>query len=151
MAEVLEHVLLIERRIDTLIERHVATITPRSGPAQTIPGVDALIDTRRLLDRSRKITTGDATQPRGGMEVARLREALDESRGTLLHTIERCDGLALESVSIPHAVLGPINLYQWIAFVGTHEARHAAQIRETATLLAGVDRADDESAQHEPS
>lgn len=149
MAEVLEHVLLIERRIDTLIERHVATITPRSGPAQIIPGLDALIDSRRLLDRSRKITTGDAMQPRGGMELARIREALDESRTILLHTVERCDGLALESISIPHAAFGPMDLYQWIAFIGTHEARHAAQIREAATLLASADRAVDDSAQRE--
>jgi hypothetical protein len=29
-------------------------------------------------------------------------------------------------------VLGEINLYQWILFVGSHEVRHTAQVREIA-------------------
>lgn len=138
VAEVLEHLLLLERRVGVLLERHVATIAEREGPALPIESVDALIDTGRLLDRSRKITTGDSTQPRGSADATQLRVSLEESRRTIRETVERCDGLAIETISIPHVILGPINLYQWIAFVGTHEARHTAQIREAATLLARV-------------
>jgi hypothetical protein len=39
-------------------------------------------------------------------------------------------------VVVPHPALGDQNLYQWIAFVGAHESRHAAQIREIAAALA---------------
>jgi hypothetical protein len=38
-------------------------------------------------------------------------------------------------VSFPHPVLGPTNGYQWFLFIGSHEARHADQIRETARQL----------------
>jgi hypothetical protein len=122
--------------VGALLDRHVATIAEREGPALPIASVDTLIDTGRLLDRSRKIRTGDSVQPGGRMDASQLRASLEESRRTIRETVERCDGLAIETVCLPHVVLGPINLYQWIAFVGTHEARHAAQIREAATLLA---------------
>jgi len=29
-------------------------------------------------------------------------------------------------------------MYQWIVFVGLHEARHSAQIREIAGILSGA-------------
>jgi hypothetical protein len=38
-------------------------------------------------------------------------------------------------VSWPHPRFGPLTGYQWIAFSGAHEARHAAQIREIAEQL----------------
>jgi hypothetical protein len=38
-------------------------------------------------------------------------------------------------VSMPHSVFGPSSAYHWFAFVGAHEARHAAQIREIAGAL----------------
>ena len=30
----------------------------------------------------------------------------------------------------PHGALGPLTFFLWAAFVGAHEARHAAQIQE---------------------
>jgi hypothetical protein len=46
------------------------------------------------------------------------------------------DGLALEQVHRPHVFFGPLNLYEWIGFLGGHAARHAAQIREIDVQLA---------------
>jgi len=46
------------------------------------------------------------------------------------------DGLARGTITAPHPALGEANLYQRIAFVGGHEARHAAQIREIGAALA---------------
>jgi hypothetical protein len=45
--------------------------------------------------------------------------------------------MALGDITVPHPVLGPLNLYQWVLFVGGHESRHAIQIREIAQALSG--------------
>jgi hypothetical protein len=37
---------------------------------------------------------------------------------------------------LPHPALGVLDGYQWLAFVGTHELRHANQIREIGEALA---------------
>ena len=53
-----------------------------------------------------------------------------DARRELTAAIAAADGLALGRVSAPHPALGQFNGYDWIAFAGTHVARHAAQIRE---------------------
>ena len=62
--------------------------------------------------------------------------ALERARDALCNSVRDADGLALGDVVHPHPVLGPINLYQWIAFVGGHEARHAVQVMELRDLLS---------------
>ncbi|MEP7310481.1 MAG: hypothetical protein ABJA98_33675 [Acidobacteriota bacterium] len=44
--------------------------------------------------------------------------------------LRSCDGLALGTIRHEHPALGPISIYEWFAVVGSHEARHAAQILE---------------------
>ncbi len=62
--------------------------------------------------------------------------ALDGTRAALLAVLEGAGGRRLEDLSYQHPFAGNLDLYQWIAFVGLHEARHVAQIREIAARLA---------------
>jgi hypothetical protein len=48
----------------------------------------------------------------------------------MMQAIERADGLALETLSFPHRVFGPLDLYQWLLFLDAHENRHTEQIAE---------------------
>ena len=41
------------------------------------------------------------------------------------------DGLALGEIKHDHVVLGELDLYQWLIFLGQHEARHTKQIERT--------------------
>jgi hypothetical protein len=47
--------------------------------------------------------------------------------------VAETDGLAIAGIVFPHRLLGPLNLYQWVIFMGAHELRHAQQIREAGT------------------
>jgi hypothetical protein len=60
---------------------------------------------------------------------------LDESRRTLRASLPALDGLALGEISYAHPLLGRLTIYQWLLFLGQHEARHADQIREIAGRL----------------
>jgi hypothetical protein len=69
------------------------------------------------------------------------RWSVSESSRTELHEAMRAaDGLALSSVRVTHPRLGELDLYQWILFVGQHEARHREQIDEVVEQLAGASR-----------
>ena len=63
-------------------------------------------------------------------DPSRVLDDLMDARRELTAAIAAADGLALGRVSAPHPALGQFNGYDWIAFAGTHVARHAAQIRE---------------------
>ena len=46
------------------------------------------------------------------------------------------DGKDLRPVRQAHFLFGELDFYQWVAFVGFHERRHTAQLREIAAALA---------------
>lgn len=50
--------------------------------------------------------------------------------------LAEADGLALGTITHVHPVLGEIDLYQWILFVGQHEERHIGQIVEVVSAAS---------------
>jgi hypothetical protein len=64
-----------------------------------------------------------------------MKEKLSRSREKLLSVVTEAGEEALEKKSLPHPVFGPLNLKQWVEFVGQHEKRHLAQIEEIKEQL----------------
>jgi hypothetical protein len=88
-----------------------------------------------VVSRSQRITASEASQPRAGLSTSAGWTILTERRRQLRDAIVAADGLALGTIRIPHPRLGDLDVYQWLLFVGGHEARHTAQIREVATAV----------------
>lgn len=135
-AEVLEHLHRVESGIARLISRSVER-AKADGLAleQDASSVLASLDTLRLLDRSLRITAPDPVMPRGEMTAAQATAALTDSRQALVSALDEADGLALGQITRTHPTLGTLDLYQWVLFVGQHEARHAAQVQDIARQL----------------
>ncbi len=55
-------------------------------------------------------------------------EALAASRRAILEAIDASRPFDLRGAIFPHRILGDLNFYQWILFVGAHERRHIGQI-----------------------
>ena len=137
VAEVLEHLHRVERGIARLAAHGVERARAQGiGQERNEASVLGSLDALQLLRRSPKITAPEAVAPRGAYSAAQALAALVESREALLGTLTAADGLALGEITQPHPLLGTLNLYQWVLFVGQHEARHTAQIREIAGRLA---------------
>jgi hypothetical protein len=132
-AEIVHHLAIVERRVTqriaALVEQARA-LPPEPDASPVLPTLMA----RRLVDRTRRIVAAEASHPHD-TEAARAWADLDDARRALKAIVVGADGLALGRVSAPHPALGEISGYEWIAFAGAHEARHAAQIRE---IVAGV-------------
>ena len=61
---------------------------------------------------------------------------LDASWASLVSVRERTyrayatvDGRDLMTISVPHPLLGPLNAYEWLLFLGKHEERHIGQLK----------------------
>jgi hypothetical protein len=135
--DVLEHLSLVEPRVMHVIAMRAAEARAQGlGPDQETAPVIPTLDMTRVLDRGRPLVAGEAVRPRAELGAAGVWSALEDTRRRSREIILAADGLALGQIVHPHPVLGPIDLYQWIAFVGAHEARHTAQIREIGTLLS---------------
>ena len=137
VAEVLEHLHRVEKGIARLLSRSLerartAGLEPESEGGSELGSLDRL----RLLDRSSRMSAPEPVMPRGELTAAQAMAALTESRQALVSALEAGDGLALGRIAYPHPLLGELNLYQWVLFVGQHEARHAGQLRDIARRLA---------------
>ena len=139
VAEVLEHLTRVEEQLTRVLAAKLseARMTGTLGPEEATSRVTDSIDRGLLLDRGRRITAGERVLPRGEMDSAIALATLDRTRANLRDLVVAHDGLSLGAISFPHPVLGVIDGYQWFTFIGTHEARHAAQIREIGASLSG--------------
>lgn len=137
VAEVLEHLARVEEQLTRLLTMKFgeAKTSGLLGPEPDTSPVSASLDSTRILDRRHRITAGERVLPRGQMDAATAVASLDRSRAALRELVAANDGLSIGAVSFPHPVLGVINGYQWLLFIGTHEVRHAGQISEIAEAL----------------
>ena len=138
VAEVLEHLAIIERRVVKMVAGRIAAAKASGvGPELETSSVLDSINRGGVADRSRRVTAPEMIQPQSAADAASVWSALQQSRARLREAVLAGDGLALSEVTQEHPVLGVINLYQWLIFVGSHEARHTEQIREIAGEFGG--------------
>lgn len=137
VAEILEHLGIVEARIAGLIEHQVEAGRAQGLQADTErTSVLGTLDVAALLDRSVRRVSGESSVPPGQLDSATAWARLEQERVRLRRVVIAADGLALGDLSAPHARLGSLNLYQWLIFLGGHEGRHALQIREAGEALA---------------
>lgn len=130
VAEVIQHLSLVEGRITQVIARCIEEArTTGLGPEVDTSPVTPTFDLARVLDRGRPITAGDAVLPKEPLDLDAAWAVLEERRAKLRALVVSADGLALGRVAAPNPVLGPLDAYQWVLFAGAHEARHTAQIK----------------------
>lgn len=137
-AEVLEHLSRVERGIAKLVALKLGEMQSLAAPPRE---ADEMVDIDAakfvlLPDRGLKLEAPERVAPQGELSADAARAALAETRGILLDQLHAGDGLALSSIVHPHPFLGDLDLYEWVHFVGAHEARHTAQVRELAEHFA---------------
>jgi len=125
--EIVHHLVIVDRRIN---QRLKALIEEASAlPAETEDSPLLSTVAQRVTTRDRRFKTSEASEPRD-TDPSRIWDDLAAARRELEEVVTAGDGLALGKVFAPHPALGPLCGYDWLAFVGAHAARHAAQIRE---------------------
>ena len=124
IAECVEHVAVVERRMLAMIRKHFTLL-------------DAPLDTRereaKLLHvgskRTRRIEAPPAAQPTGMKPLRAALEEFNQARSASLDYIsETTDDLRARTVE--HPVAGTITAQECLMLLATHPARHAEQIRE---------------------
>lgn len=129
-AEIVHHVALVERRV-TMRLRGLIEQARAAGEERDESPILTQLSTARMMARTRRFVTSEPTEPRD-TSLDNVWTEFDDTRRALTETISSGDGLALGAVSAQHPALGDLTAYGWIAFVGAHAGRHAAQIREDA-------------------
>lgn len=136
IAEIAEHLSISERGIVGLINRLLVK-TEEKGLVSENKGIfDSPVSLVAEAERARdaKFEAPEMLIPNKGFPLSSSLESLNESHVALRELRERIETVNASEARFPHPAFGNLNLYQWIAFVGLHEAHHLRQIRETLEL-----------------
>jgi uncharacterized damage-inducible protein DinB len=136
VAEIVEHLSLIERQLTTLFEKWLRRAEDaREGETRSDdseesprPFTPFSLDEYVEQNRERKFVAPETAQPAGASPVADSLARLEETRTTLERLRPRFEMTDLTTIQYPHPAFGALNLAQWLAFIGIHEARHVGQI-----------------------
>lgn len=131
VAEIIEHLSLVEKqivRLTTLMLMKAET----AGAKASADGRIGPISLDRIAERSRreKYQAPETARPTGAPVDDSL-AVMQASRQALHRLRPRLEATNLSSVSYPHPVFGPLNLYEWLVMIGAHEERHLRQIDVT--------------------
>jgi hypothetical protein len=138
VAEVVEHLSMIERGVAALLTMHVTAARANGvGPdPDTSSVVASYANPDAVVDRTTRITAPKRVEPTGTIDAAAGTRALVQAHVAMVSSLQNANGVCLENLTHTHPVLGSLNMYHWIVALGLHEQRHTAQIREIGQSLA---------------
>lgn len=132
VAEVLDHLQMVESGVARLIAKRVTRA--REGGLRKEESTESIIGSIDFmgptLDNA-PIEAPEQVRPRADADPEKALAALAAARQSLHEAVAIADGFALGEIKHTHAILGELDLYQWIVFLGRHEARHTRQIERT--------------------
>jgi DinB superfamily len=132
VAEILEHLRMVESGVARLITKRVgkakeAGLGEEKSTASVMPSFEPY---NAVLEKA-VLQSPAAVQPRANIDISEALEGLDGSREALRAAVVSASGLALGEIKHTHPILGELDLYQWLIFLGQHEGRHKNQIERT--------------------
>jgi uncharacterized damage-inducible protein DinB len=129
-AQLVAHLMLVERGVLGIADR-ISQKEPKSWPFYRRFHVPLKVVESRFLRRKSPPAVAPA-------EVAGKEDMLAELREVRERTLAFLDETKTRDLSAhrwPHPFLGLLSLYDWLAFIASHEIRHTKQMREIAASL----------------
>jgi len=127
--EVTEHVATVETGAAQLVSGRLIARPATEAQKAEARGKDTLI-VETMKDRRQPMEAPEFVRPSGRWpSPAAAVAAFQESRDRMTALLDRFPG-NLRDYCAPHTILGTLDGYQWMLFVGTHLERHTEQIEE---------------------
>lgn len=139
VAEIIEHLGIIEWRISRMIEKILPQAESQGVKSDGTfnPPISILEQTQAVGDR--KLEAPAIVCPEGAQTVEESLVKLQASRQKLNDLRSRIEAADLSQIMIPHPAFGNLNPYQWLILIGLHERRHLAQIKSILTSQQPLD------------
>jgi DinB superfamily len=140
VAEVVEHLTIVEQRVAALLTMRVTAARASGvGPdPETSSVVESYPNPHAVIDRTRRASAPSLVQPTGTVDTTTGTRALVQAHAAMVSALQNASGVSLTEMMQTHPVFGPLNLYHFIVALGLHDQRHAAQIREIGESFAAT-------------
>jgi hypothetical protein len=132
VAEILDHLRMVESGVARIITKRVGQAREAGlGEEKSTASVMPSFDRYSAILEGAVLKSPEVVLPRAEVDFKEAFDGLESSRQALRAAVGSANGLALGEIKHTHAVLGELDLYQWLIFVGQHEGRHRKQIERT--------------------
>jgi hypothetical protein len=125
--DILEHLAIVERSVLTLVGERLPGRPARPDRRAVLDDEDVI---SQIEDRGRVAEAPTPVRPKSEITSGAEAVAAFESVRSDVLRFAADTPLDLRSMLAPHAVLGVLDAYQWLLFVGAHTNRHRMQIEE---------------------
>lgn len=141
VAQLCDHLSIIEGNVVKLLGKVLAKAeesgaAPRDGAPFAPVSIDEFVERTRGV----KLEAPETVRPADARPLAESLAALRDSRAALHALRPRLESLDAHALRFPHPTWGPLNLYQWLLFLGAHEGRHLAQIEALKETMNSAPR-----------
>jgi len=132
VAEILDHLRMVEAGVARLITKRVAQAREAGlGEEKSTEPVLPTFDQHSAQLENAVMQSPATVVPRANIDINEAVEGLEGSREALRAAAVSANGLSIGEIKHTHQILGELDLYQWLIFVGQHEGRHKKQIERT--------------------
>ena len=132
VAEILDHLGIVESGVARLIAKRAGQAREEGlGEEKSTASVLPSFDQHRAKLDGMKMESPETVKPRANVDLNEALQGLDSSRESLRTAVATANGLSLSEIKHTHPLLGELDLYQWLIFLGQHEVRHKKQIERT--------------------
>jgi DinB superfamily len=132
VAEILEHLRMVEAGVARLITKRVGQAREAGlGEERSTDPVLPTFDQHSERLESAVMQSPPTVVPRANIDINEAVDGLESSREALRAAAVSANGLSIGEIKHTHVILGELDLYQWLIFVGQHEGRHKRQIERT--------------------
>lgn len=130
VAQIVEHLAAVENGAVRIAAKLLAK-AEASGRVSASNG--ALNPPVSFIDRAKsieneKLQAPEIVHPRNARSIEESFRKFDENRRALDEMRSRIEAVDSSNTAFPHPFFGNMNLYEWLALIPMHEARHLKQI-----------------------
>ena len=137
-AQIVQHLGKVEGATTKLLEGLFSAALASGLPAD--PDSASLL---RSLDRFQSngevlgpLVAPERLRPTADAELDPVWASLVAIRARTYRAFGTVDGRNLAAITAPHPLLGPLNAYEWMLFLGKHEERHVGQLKRQLAAAA---------------
>jgi hypothetical protein len=129
IGEILHHLSIIENQVTHVAAKQIGR-AEKSGlaPDPSDESILQSLDQFAIETAPQKIASPQFAVPTKSIKKEDLLEELKKSRIALMEQLRKAHSYDLSRLQFPHPVLGRLDMYQWILYVGKHEQRHIHQM-----------------------
>lgn len=128
IAEIVEHVSLVENGISRICSKLVADSQTNALPPGETPMMSDAVLEKLGANANTKLEAPERVQPTGNVSIPESLEFIKRTH-TFIHNLRPgCEQFDLGANKFPHPYFGDLTATEWLILIGGHESRHSRQI-----------------------